>query len=191
MIDGINNTVAEVNAKPFDGKQNIQGNGFIVETTILPTEKSARRNVKPNTHRYWKFLNSNVTNYVNQPVAYALMPGENALPFASKNSSIMSRAGFIKHHLWVTPLDRKERYPAGDYPNQHTGGDGLPKYTEADRNLKDEELVAWYVAGATHITRVEDFPVMPVVVVGFSLKPVGFFDGNPSLDVPSFGCKKK
>jgi len=67
----------------------------------------------------------------------------------------------------------------------------LPKYTEADRNLKDEELVAWYVAGATHITRVEDFPVMPVVVVGFSLKPVGFFDGNPSLDVPSFGCKKK
>jgi Copper amine oxidase, enzyme domain len=29
----------------------------------------------------------------------------------------------------------------------------------------------------------EDWPVMPVEVVGFSLKPAGFFDGNPALDV--------
>jgi primary-amine oxidase len=25
---------------------------------------------------------------------------------------------------------------------------------------------------------------MPVETVGFHLKPVGFFDGNPALDVP-------
>jgi Cu2+-containing amine oxidase len=30
----------------------------------------------------------------------------------------------------------------------------------------------------------EDWPVMPVSTVGFSLKPVGFFDRNPALDVP-------
>jgi Cu2+-containing amine oxidase len=29
------------------------------------------------------------------------------------------------------------------------------------------------------------WPVMPVETVGFSLKPVGFFDGNPALDVPA------
>ena len=42
----------------------------------------------------------------------------------------------------------------------------------------------WYVFGLHHITRPEDWPVMPVDVVSFWLKPFGFFDRNPSLDVP-------
>ncbi len=37
--------------------------------------------------------------------------------------------------------------------------------------------------GTHHITRPEDWPVMPVDVVSFWLKPFGFFDRNPSLDV--------
>ncbi len=32
--------------------------------------------------------------------------------------------------------------------------------------------------------RPEDFPVMPVESTGFTLKPAGFFRGNPGLDVP-------
>ena len=27
-------------------------------------------------------------------------------------------------HLWVTPYEASERYPAGNYPNQNAGGDG-------------------------------------------------------------------
>ena len=42
----------------------------------------------------------------------------------------------------------------------------------------------WYVFGIHHITRPEDWPVMPVDTVSFWLKPVGFFDRNPALDVP-------
>ena len=38
--------------------------------------------------------------------------------------------------------------------------------------------------GAHHIVRPEDWPVMPVMMIGFQLKPLGFFDGNPALDVP-------
>ena len=41
----------------------------------------------------------------------------------------------------------------------------------------------WYVFGIHHITRPEDWPMMPVDVVSFWLKPFGFFDRNPSLDV--------
>ena len=41
----------------------------------------------------------------------------------------------------------------------------------------------WYVFGLHHITRPEDWPVMPVDVVSFWIKPFGFFDRNPSLDV--------
>jgi primary-amine oxidase len=32
--------------------------------------------------------------------------------------------------------------------------------------------------------RPEDWPVMSVTHIGFKLKPTGFFDGNPSLDMP-------
>ena len=42
----------------------------------------------------------------------------------------------------------------------------------------------WYVFGIHHITRPEDWPVMPADVVSFWLKPFGFFDRNPALDVP-------
>ena len=41
----------------------------------------------------------------------------------------------------------------------------------------------WYVFGIHHITRVEEWPIMPVDTVSFWLKPFGFFDQNPSIDV--------
>ena len=43
----------------------------------------------------------------------------------------------------------------------------------------------WHTFGTTHFPRPEDWPVMPVDYVGFTLKPVGFFDRNPTLDVPA------
>jgi primary-amine oxidase len=49
-----------------------------------------------------------------------------------------------------------------------------------DRPLENEDVVLWYVFGIDHITRVEDWPVMPVDTVSFWLKPFGFFDRNPS-----------
>jgi primary-amine oxidase len=35
------------------------------------------------------------------------------------------------------------------------------------------------------VMRPEDRPVMPVSTIGFTLKPSGFFDGNPALDLPA------
>lgn len=36
----------------------------------------------------------------------------------------------------------------------------------------------------THFVRPEDYPVMPCDQIGFQLKPVGFFECNPAIDVP-------
>jgi primary-amine oxidase len=38
--------------------------------------------------------------------------------------------------------------------------------------------------GHTHIPRPEDWPVMPAAYIGFMLKPVGFFNQNPGIDLP-------
>jgi primary-amine oxidase len=84
----------------------------------------------------------------------------------------------------VTPYRADERRAAGDYPNQHHGGDGLPRWTAADRPITDTDVVVWHTFGVTHIPRLEDWPVTPVESTGFTLAPAGFFDRNPALDVP-------
>lgn len=63
------------------------------------------------------------------------------------------------------------------------GGKGLPEWTAADRSLEGEQVCLWHSFGVAHVPRVEDFPVMPVEMCGFSLKPCGFFSGNPATDL--------
>ena len=96
----------------------------------------------------------------------------------------MQRAGFTRHHFWVTPYHPEERYPAGDYPNQHPGGAGLLAWTSADRPIENTVLTLWYNVNVQHNPRVEDWPVMPVVHAGFLLRPFNFFTSSPALDVP-------
>jgi len=60
----------------------------------------------------------------------------------------------------------------------------LPKWTQANRSIENTNVVVWYSMGHNHIPRLEDWPVMPVVNMGFTLRPSGFFDRNPALDVP-------
>jgi primary-amine oxidase len=98
-------------------------------------------------------------------------------------SPVLKRANVIGHTLWVTPNSPDERWPAGEFVNQSAEDTGLGKWTKSDRSVENTDVVLWYVFGLHHITRPEDWPVMPVDVVSFWLKPFGFFDRNPSLDV--------
>ena len=184
-VDGEHNTVHEVNtvAEP-PGPANPHGNAFYAESTPLKTELAAQRVVDPMSGRYWVVSNPSVKNALGGAVGYKLMPGENILPFAHPSASIMKRAGFMAKHLWVTPYDPGELTATGPYPNQHPGGAGLPDYTKNDRNVENTDVVLWYTLGYHHVPRPEDWPISPVAYCGFMLKPVGFFDTNPVLDVP-------
>jgi primary-amine oxidase len=186
MVDGRSNSLVEVNteAEP-EGPENPWGNAFAPHETVLASERQSGRLVDPATARYWKIVNPSVRNGLGSPVGYKLEPGGNAGCFVHPNSSVAKRAGFITGHVWVTPHDPEQRFAAGEYPNQHPGGDGLPKWIEADRPTEDTDIVVWYSMGHHHIPRPEDWPVMPVGKIGFMLKPNGFFDRNPALDVPA------
>lgn len=186
-LDGLQNSVYEVNTEPAPiGPDNPYGNGFFAKSTLLTTEQEAQRIINSLTGRYWKIVNPHVQNRLGQPVAFKLIPGENILPFAHPDAPILKRAGFMTKHLWVTPHHPNEYFASGRYPNQHPGGEGLPKWTAANRSIEDTDVVVWYTFGHHHIPRPEDFPVMPVAYTGFMLKPLGFFDANPALDVPPF-----
>jgi primary-amine oxidase len=184
-IDGESNTAVEVNTRSVPtGPENPHGNAFFAEVTPLSKESAAQRNTNPLSARFWRIVNQTRKNELGGPTAYRLCPGENVLPHAQPTAAVLDRAGFLTRNLWVTPYNPKERYPTGDYPNQNPGGDGLPKWTKADRDIAATDLVVWYTFGQTHIPRVEDWPVMPVSSVGFLLRPDGFFDANPALDLP-------
>ena len=185
MVDGLDNSVYEVDtvADP-PGPDNPHANAFRTRPTLLASEERAQRIIDPLVGRFWKITNPAVTNRLGEPVAYKLVPGENVLPFAGPTASVTRRAGFMTRHLWVTRYDPRERYAAGDYPNQHPGGAGLPTSVQDDAPLDRVDLVVWYTFGAHHVVRPEDWPVMPVARIGFALRPAGFFDANPALDVP-------
>lgn len=184
MIDGLNNSVEEADTVA-EQKESSYGNAFKVVSRVLKTEAEAQRDIDPFSARTWKIINPNVRNPVNgKPVGYQLLPHDNVLPFGRHGSSIMNRAGFTRHHLWVTPYHPEEQYPAGDYPNQHPGGAGLPAWTAANRSVENTILTLWYNVNVQHNPRVEDWPVMPVVHAGFLMRPFNFFTSNPALDVP-------
>jgi primary-amine oxidase len=184
-IDGTQNVAFQADAvsDPW-GPGNPDGTAFRTERLTYERESQAKAHVAPERARRFRVENTARRNRIGDAVAYELIPGENVLPMQQPDSGVRERARMLDHHLWVTPYRADERYPAGEYPNQSAPGEGLSRWTEADRNLLEEDVVLWYVFGSHHAPRLEDWPVMPVVTCGFALRPVGFFDYNPALDVP-------
>ena len=184
-VDGTANSVVEMNTGPsLAGKNNPYNNAFTMTENSLRTERQAQRQVNLASSRKWKVINPASRNSLGQPTGYTLFPGENSVPYAAPTSSVRKRAGFINSHLWATPYDPAQAYAAGDYVNQSKGGDGLPRWTVANRSIENQDIVLWYTMGVTHIPRPEEWPVMTVHRAGFKLMPSGFFARNPALDVP-------
>jgi primary-amine oxidase len=100
------------------------------------------------------------------------------------SSGVLRRVSAVDHALWVTAYDAEERYPCGEFLVASERDTGLPLWTAKDRPLEDADVVLWHVFGLFHEPRTEDWPVMPTESTSFALKPAGFFDRNPALDVP-------
>ena len=98
---------------------------------------------------------------------------------------IYDRARFVQHNLWVTRYDPDEKYAAGDYPYQSpdaTGPAGVRGGRRPARGHRRGALV--------HGRRAPHRPARGLAgdagapTSASTLKPVGFFDGNPALDMP-------
>lgn len=184
-VDGTTNTVEEVDlvgAEP--GPDNPFGTAMITTRDVLSCESTAQRRANPLAGRVWEITNAQTSNGHGEPVAYRLVPSSSPLLLARPDSPVAKRAGFASNHLWVTSYDANELRAAGEFPNQHSGGAGLPAFVAADRSLIDTDVVVWVTCGTSHVARPEDWPVMPAARTGFMLEPSGFFDVNPAMDVP-------
>jgi primary-amine oxidase len=184
-VDGTGNTVYVTDSVPAAvGGDDPYGLGLTVRSTPLRTEKEGRQVYEWGTQRGWKVVNENVPNGLGTPVGYKLVPSAAFPPLLDPASPAFQRAQVIGHTLWVTPYREDERWPCGDFPNLSEQDSGLAVWTQADRPIENTDVVLWYVFGIHHITRPEDWPVMPSDIISFWLKPSGYFDRNPALDVP-------
>jgi primary-amine oxidase len=184
-VDGERNTVYASDSEALPtGPGNPHGLAMVQRSTPLRTERDGRQDYDWQRQRSWKVVNDDVTNRLGTAVGYKLVPGAAIPAMLDPASPVLERAQAIAHTLWVTPYAEDERWPCGEFPTQSATDTGLPAWTSADRPIEDADVVLWYVFGINHVTRPEDWPVMPVDIVSFWLKPAGFFDRNPALDVP-------
>ncbi|WP_423182713.1 primary-amine oxidase [Arthrobacter sp. NyZ413] len=185
-LDGDKNSVFEVETVAEDTDDPMVS-PFYARRTLLETEKAAAREADPLAHRWWMVASESRTNKVGENTAYRIMPTDPVLMKKKPNNWVTKRAPFATKTIWVSKYEEGERYPAGEYPNQSAllSNDGLPAYIEADESIVNEDLVMWHSFGLNHVVRIEDWPVMPKQMTGFFIEPYGFFDENPTLDLPS------
>lgn len=184
-IDGTANTPYQMTVEALPpGAENPDGNAFKAINRPITNEAQAAGQIDMLLQRKWKVANTTVKNELGHPTGYKIMPGINSLPYLQENSSVRRRGGFINRHMWFTQYHDNEQSAAGDYPNQADEGKGLPEWTNGEA-LDNQDVVAWYVFGITHIPRPEEWPVMNVERGGFHLAPVNFFSRNPVLNLPS------
>ncbi len=191
-VDGPANTVYAVDSQPAPpGPDDPYRLGLLLRQTPLRTEAEGKQDYDWQAQRGWKVVSTGTPNSLGAPTGYKLVPGGSFPALLDPSSPVVRRAGVIEHTLWVTPYHPDERWPCGDFPTQSADDTGLPVWTAQNRPIENADVVLWYVFGIHHITRPEDWPVMPVDTVSFWLKPFGFFNRNPALDVPpdaNTGC---
>ena len=181
-VDGPENTVfrTETQVEPISAANPL---GLAITQKNTPIETEGFDDYNWDTQRAWKVVNENSLNGLGTPVSYKLVPGGAIPSFFDQTAPALQRAQVIGHTVWVTPNDESERWPCGEFVNQSKLDHGLPEWIQAGRPVRNTDVVLWYVFGIHHITRPEEWPIMSADTVSFWLKPVGFFDRNPSLDV--------
>lgn len=192
-IDGHKNSlvVEESHAMPLDDPDthNPLGVGYHTTSDTITHETALDLDIARN--RVFKIVNEGATNPVTGgPVGYKIVPHPSQMLLAHPTSHHAKRSEFGAHAVWVTRHSDSEVFAAGQHTMQSAGGEGIASWIQArreddaaDSGVRDEDIVIWHTFGTTHNPRIEDWPVMPCEKMVVGLKPVGFFTGNPGIDV--------
>ncbi len=183
-IDGQENSlVVDRLVTELQGEDNPRRSVWRVETEVAKREDDAKRTSSLEAPEYWRIVNPSRLGSMGYPRGYSI-DGHGVMSLLSPDDYLQKRAGFTQHTVWATPMNQAELYAAGDYPTNSVEGDGLPKWTSANRQIENTDIVLWYTIGFHHVARPEDWPILPLEMHGFDLVPAAFFDRNPAIDLP-------
>ena len=179
------NSVYEVDSIPEpDPALNPHPNAWITRETLVASEAEGARDWDWKTGRYWKIVNPCEAQRARQPGglqahAQGRRPGDGPGGLVDLRPGALRAAQLVGDEVRSRGDVRRRRLPV---PVARRAGPA--EYIADDAPLENTDVVLWYTVGAHHVVRPEDWPVMPCAYIGFMLKPVGFFDGNPALDLP-------
>jgi len=183
-VDGLNNSFMAMRLVKRKLENPMRKSIWVVEPSIAKSEKDAMMDIHLELPCMWHFINPNVKGPLGYPTGYELMPGATAASLLDSEDGPQKVGAFSTHQLWVTPYKQDERFASGVYPTQSKGDDGLAVWTKSNRSIENTDIVAWYTLGFHHVTRAEDWPVMPVMWHDFVLRPFDFFPRSPVLTLP-------
>ncbi|KAI8959736.1 copper amine oxidase [Daldinia sp. FL1419] len=197
---------------PMNPETNPHGN--LYEIRRKRVERAGFADAEPRLNRVVRLEHATKKNSISgKNVGYKFVPSATQLMLADDKSVQAARAPFAKHHLWFTGYRDGELWAAGEFTNQApreeggvktmvergdwfvdevkdgntngtTNGEAHDADTADGKKGEKSSPVVWSVFGLTHNPRVEDWPVMPVEIHQFHLRPADFFTRNPALDVP-------
>lgn len=191
-LDGPSNSVVESHIErsphPTGSKMNWAGNGFDVHNRLLTTSGDSVRDHDLAAERHWSIVNENHKHHASGlPVAYRFVaPGAGVQLWAQPDSIVAKRAPFASHAWFTLPYEEDRLYPAGKHVVQtlEAPQDSVTGWVgDGNDNVRNTDVIIFAQVGLTHIPRPEDYPVMPTDHVNFMLRPTGFFNRNPLLDV--------
>ena len=135
----------------------------------------------------WRVVNGNHRTALGHNPSYQLATGHRVTSLLHPDDGPQERAVFSAHELWVSRYNPAERFAAGRFLNQKVMSGGLPHFVADEAPVEDHDIVLWYTLGFHHITRAEDWPILPTRWHEFMLRPVNFFERNPAIDLaPAF-----
>ena len=157
---------------------------FAVTSEMPASEQAARSRIDPASPALYHFGNHNVESALGHHPGYMLMPeGSYVHPLLAADDPPVRRNSYLHYQLSVTPHQPSERYAGGRFAMMSDGSDTLGAWTSRDRPIDNRDIVAWYTVGFHHVTRMEDWPVMPTHWFGFTLMPHNFFATNPAMTI--------
>jgi primary-amine oxidase len=181
-VDGPNNAVMENEVtRVAPPRQEPDTPYFTVTHRVFGKAAEAKRDAGHGHARTWTVYNASASGPTGRPLAYSVLPAENAEAMFPRQRE-KGPVGFTFHHLWVTPYRDGELYADGKYPNQAPQhyADTLFHYA-GEESIYDRDVVVWYSLGETHVVRPEDYPLMSNAKLSVRFVPDGFFAKNPAL----------
>ena len=139
---------------------NPYGLGDDTRDTPVRSESESGRDYNWATQRTWKVVNL-AANRRGTGGLQARAEGVHPTADGCVDAAVRARAGDRPPALGDARAS-DERWPCGAYPTQSDADGGITRWIADDEPLEDVDVVLWYVFGIHHITRVEDWPIMPV-----------------------------
>lgn len=183
--DGIGNTMVRdsfVKKSLLDGPRKsywgIQTQRFLKEGPVVADHAAS-------SGQMLRLTNPETRNSLKQIPSLWLGADHDAQSILSDDDPAQARAQFSAHQVWLTRYKPDELWASGLYPNLNPKDEGLPQFVANAEDIVGQDIVLWYTMGFRHVTRPEDFPILPTFWHEMTIRPAFFFDMDPSMNFNS------